>query len=143
MAKSFAADINKFAKVVAKRQRFVFTKSAAALFDTMQTPVKKGGNMPVDTGFLRASFRVTINAPSTDDPGRRVLDQKYKPPAYRAIINRAKPQDAIYGTYLAPYAIYQEYGANGNPPRRFVGLAVAQWPQIVATNVRLAQDIKA
>ena len=51
-------------------------QSVLDLLEEANTPVAKGGNMPVDTGTLRASLSVTIN-----DPSDRVLFQGDSVPA--------------------------------------------------------------
>lgn len=96
------------------------------------------GNLPVDTGFLRASLVATQGKtpPSlvTDNPnGRR---KTYNPSSINAAIALATLQVGINFTYTASYAYYVEMGARGRPGRRFVGLAVQRWPQIVSRSAR-------
>ena len=108
----------------------------------MQTPVARGGNLPVDTGFLRASLRVTLGdtlAPATAKPdGPGVFT--YDPSTVQLTLIASKPADVITAAYGANYARFQEYGARGRPGRRFVALAAQQWPAIVA---QVAAEAKA
>jgi hypothetical protein len=96
------------------------------------------GNLPVDTGFLRASLVATPGKapPSlvTDNPtGRR---KTYNPERINAVIASATLEQGINFVYTASYAYYVEMGARGRAGRRFVGLAVQRWPQIVSRSAR-------
>lgn len=94
----------------------------------------EGGNMPVDSGFLRASLQVALNAdpvltltPRPDGDGKHA----YNAAPVNLIINGAELGDSIHAAYGASYAAAVEYGAGSRPPRRFVALAAMQWQQIV------------
>lgn len=96
------------------------------------------GNLPVDTGFLRASLVATLGKtpPSlvTYNPeGKRA---RYDPRRINAIIDQATLEQGINFTYTASYAYYVEMGAHGRAGRRFVGLAIQRWPQIVSRSSR-------
>jgi len=107
----------------------------------MQTPVAKGGNIPVDTGFLRASLTAVIGdqmpasraAPPDGGAFAFVGDQ------VNLVIATADLNDTITVAYTANYARHVEYGARGRPGRRFVFLAAQQWPRIVEEVAREAQ----
>lgn len=111
-----------------------------------------GPGAPVDTGFLRASFRVSKNqpddGPSTPPelPGRQAGD----PPVFDTRLSatrgvRLRFGDLLYVTTMAEYAIYLEEGGmlrrNGPPelvgtPTPFVAPVEARWPAIVETAAR-------
>lgn len=129
--KSFSAQIDDWVRKTERRTEAVFKESAQRVFASALVPVGAGGNMPVDTGFLRASFQATINAPVTGVKHRTggttypVTDQ------YALVIAGAKVGDVIYGTFTANYARHVEYGTRGRAGRGFVRLAAQRWPTIV------------
>jgi len=123
----------------------VFQQSVQDVVGIMQTPVGGGGNMPVDTGFLRASLEAKIGAAPTgykrktsNEPNSYTLVSAQ----YTLTINSARIGDTIYAVYLANYAWYQEYGSNGRAGRGFVRLAAQQWQRVVRDNVRKARAIQ-
>lgn len=140
----FADAVAAFASVAERRLLFVFQQSFEDTVTYMQKPVAKGGNMPVDTGFLRNSLRVTLNAP---DAAAGTLPKPadgskgvYIDPS--VTISSAKLTDTIYATYLANYAVHQEYGSNGRAGRAFVRQAALQFPKLVFQNVKKSRSIK-
>lgn len=121
---SFAAQVNEWVLESEARTVAVFKQSAEDLFRTMLTPVAKGGNLPVDTGFLRNSFVSGINGATALTPPDNVA----------LSIAGVEAGDSVFGGFTANYARHVEYGANGRPGRRFVGLAALEWTEIVAKN---------
>ena len=112
------------------------TKMATqALFHDVLRPVAKGGRMRVDTGFLRASARVTLHTPDLSqikhpDPGgetRYTMDDG----AIGLTINRMRSGDTVYMMFTANYARHREYGANGQAPDMFVRFHTNQWQEYV------------
>ena len=55
MAKSFEDTVGAFAEKGKNNLLAVVRDSISTTVETAQTPVKKGGKMRVDTGFLRSS----------------------------------------------------------------------------------------
>lgn len=109
----------------------VVRASIQRLVDKVQQPVAKGGNMPVDTGWLRKSFQVTLNVPATglvDNPGGTHL---WNDTDTIMAIAGLELGDTIYGMFTAKYAIYVEYGHGNVPPRGMVRKAAQQWNAIV------------
>lgn len=133
--KTFTAEVDAWISESEEALEAVFKESVKRVSDVMQKPLAKGGNMPVDTGLLRNSYDVTINAPST-----KTVSQGQASTAtgtnYALVINGAKLGDTIFGIYTADYASYVNFGSNGRQGRQFVGLAAQQWPQIVNGVVR-------
>jgi hypothetical protein len=121
---SFSAQVSAWVAKSERRIEAVFKESAQEVFSIAQTPVARGGNMPVDTGFLRNSLVSGLNG-STSLSG---------PDAYTLAIAQAKLGDSVFGGWTANYARYVEYGAGGRTPRRFAGSAAEQWQRIVARN---------
>lgn len=111
----------------------VFKESAQEVFSLAQKPVAQGGNMPVDTGYLRNNSAMsTVNdqvvARGTGD-------------AYQAAILGAALGDTIGFYWGAEYARAVEYGANGRPGRAFMRSAAAEWPNIVDKHAKRAASL--
>lgn len=106
-----------------------------------------GGNMPVQTGFLRASLLASTAAmPSINDEAKPADGKTYNydPSSIDTVILTADLGQTLYFGYTAAYARRIEYGFSGEdslgrsyntPARRFVALAAQRWPQIVEANV--------
>lgn len=92
------------------------------------------GNIPVDSGFLRASLVVGIGAlslPTTRPPENATGPFDWDEGQVNLVLNGAKMSDAIEARYTAVYARKAEYGGGSRRPRRFVALAAQQWGAIV------------
>lgn len=132
MAETATAKVTKWASATRERMVAVRNEAAQRLVEEMQTPVGEGGNMPVDTGFLRASLVGTANAavPVTYNPGGSI--HTWSPEEFALSLLAWDLNTSFHATYTANYAAAVNYGARGHPGRQFVGLAVQRWPQIVA-----------
>jgi hypothetical protein len=130
---SFSATVSKWVAETKQRQTAVFRESAQRVIEVAQTPIAAGGNMPVDSGFLRASGAAVIGSnppPLREKPagdGKHTFDMG----DVALVLAGATATDTITFVYTAKYARPQEYGARGRDGRRFVGLAAQQWPRIV------------
>ncbi len=134
---SFSAQVSAFASKTKERMVAVRNKAVETTIEQMQTPVGKGGNMPVDTGFLRASLQVTTSAPVAavmENPGEGAF--RYDGEQVVLTLLNAPLDQAIFATYGARYAPFQEYGARGRPGRRFVALAAQNWTRNVEEAAR-------
>jgi hypothetical protein len=141
---SFEAQVDAWCRKTDQRMELVFKESTQRLVTEVQTPVGAGGNMPIDTGFLRNTLQASTTAPSPIDPSAVPV----KPPGHiagtvlyqeregdiAAVIASATLGQTIYLTYTAAYARIQEM------KRGFVRLAAQRWPQIVAEVIRDAKD---
>jgi hypothetical protein len=138
---NFAAQVSKWVQQTKGRQEAVFRESAQRVIEVMQTPVGAGGNMPVDTGFLRASLRVQIgrvdSLPAISATGAA---HSWDGGSVALVINGAKLGDMISAIYLANYARRINYGFVGQDSRGreynqrgylFVQKAGQQWQGIV------------
>lgn len=128
---SFAAAVSKWVAETKERQIAVRREAAQRTVEIMQTPRSEGGNMRVDTGFLRASLMAAIgdaNFTIRENPGGAFA---YEPGQVTLVIAQAQLSDPIEVVYTANYARAREYGARGQPGDRFVGLAAQRWPQTV------------
>jgi hypothetical protein len=129
--KDFKALVGDWVAETKERTEAVFKESAQRIIEVMQTPVAGGGNLPVDTGFLRASLQATLGEPAfpvTENPGGSF---SYDAGTVSLVIADAKITDTITAVYGANYAIFVNYGTSRTPARRFVDLAAQQWPRIV------------
>lgn len=136
MAKlSFSAQIADWVNRVEGATEAVFKESAQEIVSEMQKPRAAGGQMRIDTGFLRASLMAsTASMPSIQSNAAPVEGQSYafNDGAIEAVIAGSELGDTIYFGYTAAYAGYREYGANGQAPDAFVRTAVQRWPGVVA-----------
>lgn len=103
----------------------------------VQGPVRSGGagNMPVDTGFLRNSLQVALNADLPPADRRNKGGSAGAPPAIEAVIAGADIGDKITVGYTAVYALAVNYGTHGLQGYLFVEKAMQQWPTIVSSVV--------
>jgi hypothetical protein len=141
MASSFSATVDAWVAETEERLIAVFREAAQRVIEKMQVPVGAGGNMPVDTGFLRASLLATLNSPAE---AIRFKPENVEAFAYAdqqvaLVIAAARIGDTIYAVYTANYARFQEYGTEGRAGRGFVRLAAQQWQQVVSEVAAEAQ----
>lgn len=135
MADNFAAQVEDWVRNSEALLEGVFHESAQRVTDAMTLARGLGGNLPVDTGYLRASIQASKTAPPPINPASAGnAGQKY---AFNAgpismVINGAKLGETVYVCATANYAYFVEVGAGGRPPALFVAQAAQQWPQIVA-----------
>lgn len=130
----FTAQVDDFVRKTKERMTGVFRESSQRVISTMQEPAGAGGNMPVDTGFLRASLVVsTDELAGIDHSARPDKDRKYNfnDGGVVTVIAGAEIGETIYAGYTASYAGHQEYGTSKTQGRGFVRGAAAQWQQIV------------
>lgn len=139
---NFGAQISEWASRTTQRMEAVFKESTQRTVARMQTPVGAGGNMPVDTGFLRASIRASTESMPRIDPGAKAPAIGVVPQNdddVTATIINAKLGQTIFVGYTASYAAHVEYGTSRMAPRAFVGLAVEQWP---ATVTQVCEELR-
>jgi hypothetical protein len=126
MAGRFTAAVGQWVLQSEQRLSAVLKESVQRLVTEVQTPIGSGGNMPVDTGFLRASFQLSIDAlpvgPSMN-PGKVAVD--YNEGDVTTTLINWQLGDTLYGGWTANYAVYMEayYG--------FARRAMQNWPVIV------------
>lgn len=110
MPKSFAASVDAWTRKSKQRATAIFRESAQRLVDEVQTPIARGGHLPVDTGFLRASFRVSLDGMpfgAAQNPGTGSF--AYDEGAVSLRIAGAEIGDTIWGGWSANYAPYMEF----------------------------------
>ncbi|MFA5567955.1 MAG: hypothetical protein WC972_04830 [Trueperaceae bacterium] len=134
---AFAARVGAFASKTKERMTAVRNAAVERTIEEMQTPVAKGGRLPVDTGFLRASLQVTTGAPIPavqPNPGAGAFS--YSGQQVVTVLSGAPLDAVIYAAYGAAYSVHVNYGARGAAPRRFVDLAAQNWPRNVEDAVK-------
>lgn len=113
--------------------RAVQLESVQRTIEIMQLPVDKGGNLPVKSGFLRASLKAAIgsaNFVTAPNPGGdRTFS--YDGAAVSLVIAKAQLSDPIEAVYTAVYARVANYGGQNRPARLFVDLAAQRWQATV------------
>lgn len=130
---SFSSQVSAWVAETKARREAVQKESAQRVIEVMQRPRAAGGNLPVDTGFLRASLVVTTNGtpPSQTYQPDGGGSFSYDGASTSLKIAGADIKDPITAVYTANYARAREYGARGQPGDRFVALAAQQWQRIV------------
>lgn len=129
---SFSSQINAWTRKSRLRMMAVAKDSAQTLTEEVLTPRAKGGNMTVDTGYLRNSAHADVNAvprgtgfyDPSDAAGERVTSSTVE------AILKLQPGDKYYLGFTANYAQYME------ARYAFIRLAAQNWDKIVAESVK-------
>ena len=121
MVQTFSATVEAWAKESERRMLAVFQ---TALEMTIDEVIDR---TPVDTGFLRASFKASESGflPLANERG--VAGGSYQVQPYQLVIAGLDEGDTFYGNFTANYATYVENGARGRPGRHMVKLAAQNW----------------
>ena len=127
MATTFEEQVGAFVAKSNERMTAVYKQAIQATVNEAQKERGKGGNMPVDTGFLRASGDAALNnLPSGETTNTAEGGTvKWNSTASLLVINSAKLGDNVFFGWSANYAQYMErrYG--------FTRLAIQNWDQNV------------
>lgn len=118
-----------------------------AVFQTSAQFIAEGivDNTPVDTGFLRNSFIVSLQPLP---PITSTIGSPTNPALANAAIAYAQLPDTIYMGFTASYAMRMEYGFEGadslgrvynQSGRFFVRNQVQRWPEYVTKAMRQAK----
>lgn len=127
--KVIGAQIDAFVLATEKRMVACVRQSVQNTADIAQWPRAKGGRMPVDTGFLRASGQMSLNGlPSGPVRGEKTEPNSYKTPDQTSIVALSQFElgNSIFFGWSANYARKQ------NLRTGFFDMAVKDWPNIVA-----------
>lgn len=119
-----------------QRIEAVFKDAAQEVIAQMQARV------PVDTGFARASLRVSKTEMPQIIPGLKGQEGRtysYDAGEVALTINGLGADETIYAGFTASYAPYLEVGHSKQAPAGFVRLTAQLWPQIVAESVAKAK----
>lgn len=133
MAKQFSAQVDDWAKKSQKRMERVAKTATLGVIEEAQTPVAKGGNLRVDTSFLRNSGQVSLtgipSGESRPPPKGTTITDRSDAEAI-ATIGKAQLGDTIFFGWTANYARFREVFDG------FLGLAVQRWQEHVDAAVR-------
>lgn len=139
MVDKFEAVIDNFVRESKEKMLLVVKESIQDVIEEAETPIQKGGKMPVDTGFLRNSGQGALNTmPVGEIRGRRrlagetgVLPEYVKNSDFLSpVIGKMKIGDIFNYGWTAIYAQTREI-YNG-----FLGSTIMNWQQIVNNNIR-------
>lgn len=129
---SFGAQIDEWVRETEQRMEAVFRESARRTISTALSYT------PVDTGFLRASVRVSTEAMPQVDP-KATGGAPSAGGDYVLEIAGAQLGQTIYAGWTAAYGPFVEFGTSKMAPRAFVARAAMQWN---ATVQQVSQDLK-
>lgn len=130
----FAAQVEDWVRDSEALLEGVFKESCQRVFDAMTTPRGYGGNLPVDTGYLRASIQASnvapppINPKSAGNPGQSYT---FNAGPVNLVINNTPLGGTVFVCATANYARHVEFGTSKQPAALFVTQAAQRWPQIV------------
>lgn len=130
----FAAQVEDWVRDSEALLEGVFHESCQRVTEIMTTPRGHGGNLPVDTGYLRATIQASNTAPPPINPGAKGnAGQKYtfNSGPINLVINNTKLGGTVFICATAAYALHVEMGTSKQPAALFVEQAAQRWPQIV------------
>lgn len=123
--------VERLAQIQATREA-VKRESVSRLVALAQTPVAAGGDLPLDTGFLRASLVATVGGlPSTRDAPKGKAKVSFSGTQIALALASWDFRKPLYVVYTAAYGRFVHYGARGHPGRPWVTLTAQQFPRIV------------
>jgi hypothetical protein len=142
---NFSAQVADWVKANQTAMTSIFRKSCERVNEEMEKTRAEGGNMPVDTGFLRASIQASKEAmPKIREDAKPVAGTKYTYDSgpINLVINTLELGETLYTGFTAAYSAHVNYGTSKTPARLFVELAAQQWPEIVKrTEAELSRDL--
>jgi len=128
---SFHAQVDAIVKKDLAKLDAVVKGSLQDLIDEAQTPTAKGGNMRVDTGFLRASGQASLSGmPSGPTRGNDTDTYAPSEASKIAAISGLKIGGKLFFGWSANYAAAREFKDG------FLSGALQNWQKIVDANVR-------
>ena len=138
--REFTAQIEEFVRETEARIIAVHRESAQRIVSKAQEYIS-GELVNVQTGFLRASLRVSLSEMPKIDPGARPNEgQRYTPESdVSLIIGSWNLKETMYAGYTAAYARHVHDGTSKMAGRPWVELAAMQWPQTVS---EVTQELK-
>ena len=136
MVQQVAVDIEEMARRTQRKVQTVINEFGQDLAEEALR------NTPVDTGFLRASWYVSLDSPdgSSPNPDAEKSPGASIPPVTVArlslTIHEAKPGQTLYFLNQANYAQHVEYGTSRMAPRGFVRQTINNAPAIAERTIR-------
>lgn len=128
--RKFIADVDRWANLSADKMLRVAKQSAQDVVEIAQNPVAKGGNMPVDTGFLRNSLVTELNGRTASEGAD----------TYVLGIAQLQLGDIMSVVWTAEYAVPRHYMVGvGQGGGMWRDEAANRWQSIVRDNARKVQ----
>ena len=125
--RKFIADVSRFADKTADQMLRVARQSIDDVVRIAQTPVAKGGDMPVRDGFLRNSLVTEVRGAKVGEGAD----------SYTLGLSTLKLGDPFNVAWTAEYAIPRHYMVGvGQGGGLWRDKAAQQWTRIVAKNAR-------
>ena len=128
--RKFIADVSRFSDLTADKMLRVARQSIQDVVRIAQTPVAQGGNMPVDTSFLRNSLVTEVRGAKVGEGAD----------SYTLGLSALQLGDPFAVAWTAEYAVARHYmigvGQGGGLWR---DSAAQQWGRIVARNAKAVQ----
>ncbi len=129
----FTAQISEWTKKTEGALEQVVRQASMRVFEEMTRPQDGGGNMPVDTGYLRSSVRASLRAMPRILSSREGKEGQFYSPSGQveatiATLPLGKP---LYLGFQAAYAARENYGSKKHKGHLFVEQAAQKWGQIV------------
>lgn len=111
----------------------IFRESSARVYEQMVRPQEGGGNIPVDSGYLRASARASLHAMPRILKSKEGKEGQFYSPSGQVepVIATAELGKKLYIGFQAVYALRANYGHKGQQGHLFVEQAAVQWKDIV------------
>ncbi len=137
MVKNFSATLDAWSRKSTQRMNAINRQSIQDTIDAAQLPTAKGGNIRVDTGFLRASGAASNSGmPSGPIRGDVEIPNYYSSDSAAAetVIAKTEIGTPFFWGWTAGYARFREYKDG------FLRLAAQAWPQTVRKNVQKAKE---
>lgn len=132
----FSKDVQKWGDKALRRVRYVARTATLDVVNDALISTAKGGNMRVDTGFLRASGQAKIGAmPSgpTSNPDREIYGENELAkgaPIGSTLLRWQAEKERFYFGFTANYARYREYKDG------YLRAAAMQWQDFVRSAVK-------
>lgn len=135
---NFTATVEAWAAESAERMSAIAKASIQDVIDDASKAKGKGGNMPIDTGFLRASGQISFNGmptgPTRPEPAQANYSDGSAVGNVTVQLAKFKLGQTVFFGWTANYAVIQE------AKNAFLRLAVQNWKYIVASNVTKAKQ---
>ena len=126
----FIADVEAFANLTAEKMLRVAKQSLQDTIRYAQTPVAKGGSLPVKTGFLRNSLVTELRGATVGEGGD----------SYVLGLSSMELGDPFSVAWTADYAVARHYAVGvGQGGGLWRDLAAQRWSGYVEKNAKLVQ----
>jgi len=146
---SFSKDVNKFTDKYDKRLKATARTAVQDLEAEISATEGEGGRLPIDTGFLRASFGWQIGSmpsgPVKPEKSENLTDETLTGLPVNVALARWDFSKPLFGGFSAAYARRLEFGFEGQdklgrfisqPGRGFVRGGTEKWDRIVDSAAR-------